>query len=609
MADRVNAATERLLSPFNELKTTKICSVEENTHLFKKLTAYEYKIARNQRTINDYESYIQFFENFLALLDVRRKKLCFFESYKEIDAVFISKVFSLYEQAYFHFPHHLKFFDDALKACKQFNAMGRARRIWERYIELHASAKVYLSAAAYFYNSQFDDDSEKGNSVTSEIDARSFFQLGIRNLGSKFESIPLWTEWVRMELIEASKLRNRLETLINSQENEREGIEDLTGENIQEKALKAGLEPSEIGRINGMASILVNSAAVKSFQGTPVLAPYLSKVVRVLEEFSFMYETTELNYQTLASIQDSPYCWHAFAVKSLQSAKSSAEKECCKIYETGIARMEGDIEKEILSGLYMDTLKSFFEAILKLGGDKRRIRPKITLFLKSFEWLVVDHGVFCKDSFEMFKELKSDTVEVQFIEKLVELSNDIQVLLFCVKNGEKIVEKSPSNILRKKIEKLDPTTTNMNVIELVYRSYSKFSENLPFLSWAEGVASLIKFEKLSDSEKKCRKKFRSITSNGKYDERVLDLYTQALLGSSIDCDVEGDQVDSDADDLDEYFPDFKYSLVKAQKAVQFLKVCEIFKNEVAKVSQIHDQALRQLNPGEIKKFRVEFSKL
>merc|ERR1712127_543853 len=253
---------------------------------------------------------------------------------------------------------------------------------------------------------------------------------------------------------------------------------------------------------------------------------------------------------------------------------------------------EGDVEKEILSGLYLDTLKSFFEAILKLGGDKRRIRPKIKLFLKSFEWLVVDHGVFCKDSFEMFKQLKSEEIETNFIEKLVELNSDVQVLLFCVENGQKIVEKSPANILRKKIEKLDPTFTNMKVIEPIYRSYSKFSENLPFLSWAEGTASLIKFEKLTDEEKKCSKKFRSITSNGKYDARVLDLYTQALLGSSVDCDVDGDQIDSENEiDLDEYFPDFKYSLVKAQKAVQFIKVCEVFKTEFTKVSSIHDQAL------------------
>ena len=149
MADRVNAATERLLRPFSEIKKAKLCEPEESQSVLRRITQFEYKIARNQRSINDYDGYLDFLENFLKLLDVRRKKLQFFEFYKEIDAVFIAKLFNLYEQAYFHFPHHLQFFSKALDAAKTFNTLGRARRIWERYIELHASSKAYLSAAAY----------------------------------------------------------------------------------------------------------------------------------------------------------------------------------------------------------------------------------------------------------------------------------------------------------------------------------------------------------------------------------------------------------------------------------------------------------------------------
>merc|ERR1712226_1545238 len=200
-----------------------------------------------------------------------------------------------------------------------------------------------------------------------------------------------------------------------------------------------------------MAAILINSHAIKNFDNTPVLAPFLSKVIPVLEEFPFIFETTEQNYKILAGLQDSPYCWHTFAIKSLQSGKNSAENECRIIYETGIDRLEGCLEKDILGGLFPDTSKSFFEEILKLNGDKPRIRPKIKQFLKDFIWLVEEHEVFDKNSFELFKRLSLENkteISEKFINKLLDLTDEIGVLLFCVENGGEIISKNPVNVIK-----------------------------------------------------------------------------------------------------------------------------------------------------------------
>ena len=71
MADRVNAATDKLLTVFSELESTKITAKDENTNLFRQITNFEYKIARNQRSVNDYQNYLKFFESFIDLIKVQ----------------------------------------------------------------------------------------------------------------------------------------------------------------------------------------------------------------------------------------------------------------------------------------------------------------------------------------------------------------------------------------------------------------------------------------------------------------------------------------------------------------------------------------------------------
>merc|ERR1711879_6171 len=97
---------------------------------------------------------------------------------------------------------------------------------------------------------------------------------------------------------------------------------------------------------------------------------------------------------------------------------------------------------------------------------------------------------------------------------------------------------------------------------------------------------LIKFE---NSEDKSSKEFRKITSSGKFDSRVINIYCEE--------DAEPGKL----------FLDLKYSLERSKSSEQYLKVCGIFMNEGVLVKKLYDQASRVLTSDELEKFRTGFA--
>lgn len=99
MADRVNASTEKLLPIFKQIQIHEILTPKNTQNLLSQITNFEYKIARNQRTKENYYDYMKFYEDLLDLLGVKRKLVSNFEDFHEIEGKLISKLFNVQEQA------------------------------------------------------------------------------------------------------------------------------------------------------------------------------------------------------------------------------------------------------------------------------------------------------------------------------------------------------------------------------------------------------------------------------------------------------------------------------------------------------------------------------
>lgn len=330
----------------------------------------------------------------------------------------------------FHFRHDIKLYEYAIALAEKHNATGRARRLWEKLINIFPTVENYLKAAKYFYKLESEDERGQSGQANSLVaDVRNYLQLGIRKYGSTLNSVPLWCEWIKLELLVATKLRYRISSLLDNKDDKQGGDSNsttdkkpLTDQEIIEKGKLHGLQPAELAIINGSAVEIIYESAIKSLkyqnlsqQSIHSLPLFLYKITQILENFPFMEKLTKKSYEILASKKclKSAYSWHCFALKIYK--KSSSLREICNVYNAGIRHLIKMSEKypemveitsqpKILVNFYLELLKEYSESTV-VSRNKRQKKSVLKAFLEVYENNVVQHNIFLENFLEDYRQV------------------------------------------------------------------------------------------------------------------------------------------------------------------------------------------------------------
>ncbi|KAK7057417.1 U3 small nucleolar RNA-associated protein 6 [Favolaschia claudopus] len=251
--ERVQFQQEQMLEELKDLVEKNIFTKQESKHIIKKRTQFETALVRRVAKKADFLRYAAYE---MGLEQLRRKRV---ERLKIVstqaslsDYALVRRQFQIFERALKKFKSDVALWIQYIELAKRERATTLVGRVVARAIQMHPdNASLYVLAAGH----ELDHGSPSA--------ARTLLQRGLR---LNPESIEMWREYVRMELVFMENLRRRWETL---------GLEDQKGKGRDEEehadAENVHAEPSALAGDEARAAIM-GGAIVKSVMNSAVQA-------------------------------------------------------------------------------------------------------------------------------------------------------------------------------------------------------------------------------------------------------------------------------------------------------------------------------------------------
>ncbi|XP_054769937.2 U3 small nucleolar RNA-associated protein 6 homolog [Lytechinus pictus] len=312
MAEFVHQNIEETLAELEQLERVGLFTKSEIKAIVKKRTAHEYRLGRLKKRKEDFLRYIQYEINILALIKKRRERNNYFHKREEIENAIITRIHRFFRRACTKFPEDLKVWMSHLQFCKKWGRYLEMNRLYTRMLKIHSNNPGLWIMAAKF---QLEENNSGEN-------ARALF---LRSLRHHPKVQKLWTEYFRMELLHADKLRKRMsllkQTMIEPEESE---LED---------ALMRG----ELAR-------RVYSTAIKEI---PDDIGFRLSFIPVVRCFDFTSELENAIYEDLQRDHpDNDLTWKALARRHLVDSGTEddvwlSEVHCHSIFYQGLEKVSG----------------------------------------------------------------------------------------------------------------------------------------------------------------------------------------------------------------------------------------------------------------------------
>ncbi|XP_041481168.1 U3 small nucleolar RNA-associated protein 6 homolog [Lytechinus variegatus] len=312
MAEFVHQNIEETLAELEQLERVGLFTKAEIKAIVKKRTAHEYRLGRLKKRKEDFLRYIQYEINILALIKKRRERNNYFHKREEIENAIITRIHRFFRRACTKFPEDLKVWMSHLQFCKKWGRYLEMNRLYTRMLKIHSNNPGLWIMAAKF---QLEENNSGEN-------ARALF---LRSLRHHPKVQKLWTEYFRMELLHADKLRKRMsllkQTMIEPEESE---LED---------ALMRG----ELAR-------RVYSTAIKEI---PDDIGFRLSFIPVVRCFDFTSELEDAVYEDLQQDHpDNDLTWKALAKRHLIDSGTEddiwlSEIHCHSIFDQGVEKVSG----------------------------------------------------------------------------------------------------------------------------------------------------------------------------------------------------------------------------------------------------------------------------
>ena len=199
MADEVQRLLERMLPELDDYEEKGIFTRQEVKQIVKRRSDFEYKLQRRAVRLSDYERYIAYENALQALVKKRKARLHITSIGPHVHAP-KAHINLIYERALMKFPGNVDLWTAALEQSKQNESYKFSSRLLARSLELHPRKdRFWVQAGAFEF--------EQNNDILA---ARSLMQRGLR---LNKDSVALWCEYFRLELLYLNKLRERRKVL------------------------------------------------------------------------------------------------------------------------------------------------------------------------------------------------------------------------------------------------------------------------------------------------------------------------------------------------------------------------------------------------------------
>ena len=215
MAELVQTFLENMIPEMEQMELLGLFTKPEVSKILRRRRAFEYKLRRTNKKLNDYTDYIQYEQNVLSLVRVRRKKIGCKLKKEMIEVAIIRRIHRLFGQATKRFPRDIQTWLSHIKFAKMQKEKGSVSRIVSKMLRAHnRQPELWILAAKY----EFEDNNDSETT-------RKLFHRGLQlNSDSKI----LWLEYYRMELLVCQKSQMRMEILGASADQSEKNIVDCS---------------------------------------------------------------------------------------------------------------------------------------------------------------------------------------------------------------------------------------------------------------------------------------------------------------------------------------------------------------------------------------------
>ncbi|XP_032664948.1 U3 small nucleolar RNA-associated protein 6 homolog [Odontomachus brunneus] len=138
MAEFVEKRCEDMIPELEQMERIKLFNKNEIRAIARKYKEFEYKVQRHTKCKKDYEQYIHYKMNLLALIKQRRHKYGNLKKKSDIDYAIANKIDNLYKNAIFKFQD-LSLWVDYLKFCKQIRFRSNISHMLGRMLQIHGN--------------------------------------------------------------------------------------------------------------------------------------------------------------------------------------------------------------------------------------------------------------------------------------------------------------------------------------------------------------------------------------------------------------------------------------------------------------------------------------
>ncbi|EFX76504.1 hypothetical protein DAPPUDRAFT_226035 [Daphnia pulex] len=339
MAEFVDLRLEEMLPELEQMQRVELFNDQEIKAIVKKRRDFEYKLQKHTKMKEDFLKYIQYEINLLTLVRIRRNKIGYQFKKPEIDYAIANRINKMFMYATARFPTDLKIWLSHIEFCKRMKWNSSITRIFVRLLAMKSNdPSLWIMAAKW----EFEDNGSAANGRG----------LLLRALRFHPESIQLYTEAFRLELLEADRLRKRREVLGLSCEADLPEGEEETNSILE-----------------GQLAILFYNDAKNAVKSASDLLPFLAVVKDF--DFTFQLRQTILSDMKVEHSEDE-ITWDTVARNTLEKVSTDKDVKlkdrielCCSTYEEAIER----IDTPKMWQLFVDTLFFLFQNEI--------IRPKI----------------------------------------------------------------------------------------------------------------------------------------------------------------------------------------------------------------------------------------
>lgn len=337
MAELVQRFLENMIPEMETMELLGLFTKKEISQILKRRRAFEYKLRKINKNLNDYEEYIQYEQDVLSLIKIRRKKNRCKRNVEMIEVPIIRRIHRLFGQATKRFPRDIQTWLSHIEFAKKVKEKGSVSRIISKMLRSHNhQAELWIFAAKY----EFEDNND------SET-ARRFFHRGLQ---FNFDSQILWLEYYRMELLVCQKSRLRMEVFGVSDKDKNKNIWDCS-----------------------IALVVIN----KAVESIPNDVSFFLKFLPICRTFPFTEKHEDAIFELLIeNYSNHELTWDAVARRKLHEARKNLSNDSKLLpvhFEVCLGTFDEAVKNLPIESMYILYLDFCLEQLQeKLNDDKTK---------------------------------------------------------------------------------------------------------------------------------------------------------------------------------------------------------------------------------------------